>query len=152
MVTSFFSMSSLANDNAISNAIQNLLKLKSQNLLNEEKNIIHFNNLLFRDDKLYKKFSIEPFTGIGVKFHKNGQLKTSLKIENGKLITQEWKCFHDNGKLEQIIPKIEFEIKDESDIFLISQCLGWAIGFGKKSGIQKRFYENLVIHLFQYTF
>ena len=132
---------SSSSENTITKSIQDLMKMKLQNKLNEEKNIINFENLLFRNNKIYKKFSIEPLTGYGVSFHNNGQLKTKLRIENGKLIPQKWECFQDTGKLKYYLEYMEFKIEDSTDFIFIHDCLN-VLSKSIKKGIERYYYRN----------
>lgn len=133
---------SFSNDTNASSLFDKI-KEKNAQIQNEKKGIVTFENLLVREGIIYEKFSIEPFTGIAVEFHTNGQLFHKMNIKNGEIISQKWKCYYDNGKLYVTSPINKVKIPNYNSFTLKSIELCIISGrYIIINGEQKYFYKE----------
>ena len=125
--------------NDISRGFSNFIKSQMQDPQNKDK-IVNLDMLLVKNKKIYFDKNKNPFSGLGVKFYKNGQLMTMLKIKDGSLVKQEWTCFFENGIIKYQIEKLVFFVIETSDLNLIKSCTNNPKN--KKYGIEKKFFDN----------
>lgn len=125
--------------NDISRGFSNFIKSQMHKPQNKDK-IVNLDVLLVKNKKIYIDKNKEPFSGMGVKFYKNGQLMTMLEIKSGSLAKQEWTCFYENGRIKYQIEKLDFFVTENSDFNLVKNCSNNPKN--KKYGIEKKFYDN----------
>lgn len=139
LISLLFFFPNIVSASDISRGFSNFIKSQMQNPQNKDK-IVNLSMLLVKNKKIYFDKNKEPFSGIGVKFYKNGQLMTMLKINSGSLIKQDWTCFYENGKFKYQIEEIDFSLIETNDLNLIKSCTNNPKN--KKNGIEKIFYPN----------
>lgn len=61
---------------------------------------VPYEKLVVRHDISYRVNSQTPFTGVGVEYHENGQLKEKSNFKNG-LLEGPAKTYHENGQLKE---------------------------------------------------